>query len=78
MILGVNLPAVVDVDSKPTGVDMDGPQADPPQADAVFDDAIFDTALGDGLIQQGVVELNDPIDDKGCISQGGDGGMQHS
>ncbi len=29
MILGVDLPAIVDVVSKPTGLDMVGPQADP-------------------------------------------------
>jgi hypothetical protein len=30
MIRGVDSPAVVDVVSEPTGVDMDSPQADPP------------------------------------------------
>jgi hypothetical protein len=49
MIPGVDLPAVVDLVSEPTGVDMGGPQADPPQVDALFDDAVFDTALDDGL-----------------------------
>ncbi len=41
MIPGVDLPAVFDVVSKPTGVDMGGPQADPPQGDTLFDDAVF-------------------------------------
>ncbi len=59
MIPGVNLPAIVDVVSKPTGVDMNGPQADPPQVDALFDDAVFDTALDNGLK---TYELNEPID----------------
>ncbi len=49
IIPGVDLPAVVDVVSKPTGVDMGGPQSDPPQGNALFDDAVFDTALDDGL-----------------------------
>ncbi len=49
MIPGVDLLAIVDVVSKPTGVDMDGPQADPPQVDTFFDDAGFDTALDDDL-----------------------------
>jgi hypothetical protein len=39
MIPGVDLLAVVDFISKPTGVDTGGPQADPPQVDALFDDA---------------------------------------
>jgi hypothetical protein len=58
MIPGVDLPAIVDVVSEPTGVDMGGPQADPPQVDALFDDAVFDTALDDGLEKY---ELNEPI-----------------
>jgi hypothetical protein len=33
---GVDSPAIVDVVSMPTGVDMGGPQADSPQIDAVF------------------------------------------
>jgi hypothetical protein len=53
-IPGVDLPDVAVV-SKPTGVDMGGPQAVPPQ-DAVFDDAVFDTALDNGLNQQAVAE----------------------
>jgi hypothetical protein len=53
------LPAIVDVVSKPTGVDMGCPQADPPQGNALFDDAIFDTALDDGLK---TYDLNEPID----------------
>ncbi len=40
MIPGVDSPAVVDIVSKPTGVDMGGPQADPLQGDALFDDAV--------------------------------------
>ncbi len=58
MIPGVDLPAVVDLVSEPTGVDMGGPQADPPQGDALFDDAVFDTALDDGLKWY---DLNEPI-----------------
>ncbi len=34
MIPGVDSPAVVEVVSEPTGVDMGGPQADPPQVNA--------------------------------------------
>jgi hypothetical protein len=49
MIPGVDLPAIVELVSEPTGVDMGGLQADPPQGDALFDDAVFDTALDDGL-----------------------------
>ncbi len=60
MILGVDSPAVVDVVSKPTGIDMGGPQADPPQVDALFDDAVFDMTLNDGLE---TYELNEPIDE---------------
>ncbi len=60
MIPGVNLPAVVDIVSKPTGVDMGGPQADTPQVDTVFDDVVFDTALDDGLE---TYALNKPIDE---------------
>jgi hypothetical protein len=59
MIPGVDLPAVIDVVSKPTGVDMGVPQADPPQGDALFDDAVFNTALDDGLKTD---DLNEPID----------------
>jgi hypothetical protein len=36
MIPGVDLPAVVDVVSKPTDMDVGGPQADPPQVDALL------------------------------------------
>jgi hypothetical protein len=57
IIPGVDLPAVVDVVSEPTEVDMGGPQADPPQVDALFDDTVFDMALDDGLK---TYELNDP------------------
>ncbi len=49
IIPGVDSPAVVDIVSKPTGVDMWGSQANPPQVDTVFDDAVFDTAFKDGL-----------------------------
>ncbi len=49
MIPGVDLPAVVDLISEPTGVDMGGLQADPPQGDTLFDDDVFDMALDDGL-----------------------------
>jgi hypothetical protein len=59
MIPGVDLPAIVDVVSKPPGVDMGGPQADPPQGDALFDDAVFDMELDDGLK---AYDLNEPID----------------
>ncbi len=59
MIPGVDLPAVVDAVSEPTGVDMGSPQADPPQADTLFDDAVFDMALDDGLKTYG---LNEPVD----------------
>ncbi len=59
MIQGVDLPAVVDVVSKPAGVDMGGPQADPPQVDTLFDDAVFNTALDDGLE---TYKLNESID----------------
>jgi hypothetical protein len=52
-------PAIVDVVSEPTGVDMGGPQADPPQGNAWFDGAAFDTALDDGLK---TYDLNEPID----------------
>ncbi len=58
MIPGVDLPAVVDVVSKPTGVDIGGPKADPPQGDALFDNAAFDTAFDDGLKRY---DLNEPI-----------------
>ncbi len=57
-IPGVDLPAIVDVVSEPTGVDMGTPQADPPQGNALFDDAVFDTALDDGL---NTYDLNDSI-----------------
>jgi hypothetical protein len=60
MIPGVDLPAIVDVVSEPTVVDMGGPQADPPQVNNLFDDAVFDTALDDGLK---TYELNEPIDE---------------
>jgi hypothetical protein len=60
MIPGVDLPSIVDIVSKPTGVDIGGPQADPPQVDTVFDDAVFDTALDDGLK---TYALNEPIDE---------------
>jgi len=59
MIPGVDLSAIVDIVSEPTGVDMGVPQADPPQVDALFDDAVFDRALDDGLK---TYELNEPID----------------
>jgi hypothetical protein len=59
MIPGVDLPAIVDLVYKPTGVDMGGPQADPHQVDALFDDAVYDLALDDGLK---TYELNEPID----------------
>ncbi len=59
MIPGVDLPALVDIVSKLTGVDMGSPQADPPQGNALFDDAVFDMALDDGLK---TYDLNEPID----------------
>ncbi len=59
MIPGVDLPAIVDVVSEPTGVDTGGPQAGPPPVDALFDDAVFDTALDDGLE---TYKLNEHID----------------
>jgi hypothetical protein len=59
MIPGVDLPAIVDVVSEPTGVDMGSPQTDPPQGNALFDDAVFDTALDDSLE---TYDLNEPID----------------
>ncbi len=65
MIPGVDLPAGVDVVSKPTGVDMGGPQADPPQGNAFFDDAVFDTALDDGLK---TYDLNELIDEPKAAS----------
>jgi hypothetical protein len=60
MIPGVDLPAVVDLVSKPTGVDMGGLPADHPQGNALFDDAVFDTALDDGLK---MYDLNEPINE---------------
>ncbi len=65
MIPGVDFLAVVDVVSKPTGVDMGGPQVEPPQVDALFDDAVFDTALDDGLK---TYALNEPIDEPKAAS----------
>jgi hypothetical protein len=65
MIPGVDLPAVVEGVSKPTGVDMGGPQADPLQVDAVFDDAVFEIALADGLE---TYALNEPIDEPEAAS----------
>ncbi len=65
MLPGVDLPAVVVLVSKPTGVDMGGPQADPPQVHALFDDAVFDTALDDGLK---TYKLNEPIDEPEAAS----------
>jgi hypothetical protein len=59
MIPAVDLPAIDDVVSEPTGVDMGGPQADPPHVGALFDDAVFDTALDNGLK---TCELKEPID----------------
>jgi hypothetical protein len=59
MIPGVDLPAVVDLVSKPTRVDMGGLQADPPQGGALSDDAVFDMALDDGLK---TYDFNEPID----------------
>jgi hypothetical protein len=64
-IPGVDLPAVVDLVSKPTGVDMGSLQADPPQGDALFDDAVFDTALDDGLE---TYDFNEPIDEHEAAS----------
>ncbi len=58
MIPGVDLPAIVDVVSKPTGVDLGSPQADSPQGNALFDDAVFDMALDDCLE---TYDLNEPI-----------------
>ncbi len=50
IIPGVDLPAIVDVVSEHTGVDMGSPQADPPQqGNTLFDDAVFDRELDDGL-----------------------------
>ncbi len=60
MIPGVDLPAVVDVVSEPTGVDTGGPQSDPPQINALLDEAVFDMALDDGLE---TYKLNEPIDE---------------
>jgi hypothetical protein len=61
VIPGVDSPAIVDVVSKSTGVDMGGPQADPPQVDTVFDDACFDTALDDCLKTYALYEaINEP------------------
>jgi hypothetical protein len=65
LITGVDLPAIVDIVSESTGVDMGGPQADPPQVDALFDDAVFDTALDDGLK---TYEMNQPIDEPKAAS----------
>ncbi len=65
MIPGVDLPAIVDIVSKPTGVDLGGPQADPPHINALFDDAIFDMALDDGLKSYA---LNEPIDEPKAAS----------
>jgi hypothetical protein len=60
MIQRVDLPAVVVVVCKPTGVDTGGPKADPPQVNALFDDAVFDTALDDSLE---TYKLNEHIDE---------------
>ncbi len=65
MLLGVDSPAVVDLVSKPIGVDMGSLQADPPQGDILFDDAVFDTALDDGLK---MYDLNEPIDEPKAAS----------
>ncbi len=65
MIPRVDLPAVVDVVTKPIGVDTGGPQADTPQVDALFDDAVFDMALDDGLE---TYKLNEPIDEPKAAS----------
>ncbi len=61
MIQGVDLFAVFDIVTEPTGMDIGGLQADPPQDEAVFDDAVFDTAFDDGLEQQAVTEPNESI-----------------
>jgi hypothetical protein len=58
MIPGVDLPAIVDLVSEPTGVDMGSLQADTPQGNALFDDAVFDTTLDDGLK---TYDFNEPI-----------------
>jgi hypothetical protein len=69
MVPGVDLPAVVDVVSEPTGIDMGGPQADPPQVHTLFDDAFFNKALDDGLK---TYKLNEPIDElKAASSKAG-------
>jgi hypothetical protein len=65
MIPGVDLPAVVDVVSKPTSVDMGGPQADLPQVDTVFVGAVFDMTSDDGLE---TYALNEPIDEPDAAS----------
>ncbi len=65
MIPGVDSPAVVDLVSEPTGVDMGGLQADPPQGDALFDNAIFDTAFDDGFE---TYDLNEPINKPNAAS----------
>jgi hypothetical protein len=59
MITGVDLPAIADIVSEPTGVDMGGPQADPSQVHAWFDCFDFYMALDDGLE---TCEVNAPID----------------
>jgi hypothetical protein len=65
MIPGVDSPAIVDIVSEPTGVDMGGPQAGPPQVDALFDDAVFDKALDDS---PKTFELNEPVDEPKAAS----------
>jgi hypothetical protein len=65
MIPGVDLPAVVDLVSEPTGVDMGSLQAEPPQGDALFDDAVFDTTLDDVLK---TYDLNEPINEPKAAS----------
>ncbi len=60
LIPGVDLPAVGDIVSKSTGVDMGGPQAGPPQIYALFDDAVFHKALDYGLK---TCALDEPIDE---------------
>ena len=65
LIPGVDLPAVSDIVSKSTGVDMGGPQADPPQIYALFDDAVFHKALDYGLK---TCALNEPIDEPEAAS----------
>ncbi len=65
MIPGVDLPAIVDVVSEPTGVNMGCPKADPPQGNALFYDAVFDTALDDGLK---TYDLNESIDEPKAAS----------